>query len=95
MYFQFVSSPHLVSESLHLRYFIYSPTRHANKVVVMFDGGFTLATLSRQHGKGHPLPFGVGRIGGGPYRVGKSIPMPLCLFITNIVATGYIGVAFR
>ncbi|KIK64636.1 hypothetical protein GYMLUDRAFT_56703 [Collybiopsis luxurians FD-317 M1] len=67
----------------------------ASFVVVMFDGGFTLATLSRQHGKGHPLPFGVGRIGGGPYRMGKSIPMPLCLFITNIVATGYIGVAFR
>ncbi|KIK64638.1 hypothetical protein GYMLUDRAFT_398519 [Collybiopsis luxurians FD-317 M1] len=64
-------------------------------VVVMVDGGFTLAVLSRQHGKGHPLPFGVGSIGGGPYRVGKSIPMPLCLFITNIVATGYIGMAFR
>ncbi|KIK64723.1 hypothetical protein GYMLUDRAFT_399743 [Collybiopsis luxurians FD-317 M1] len=60
----------------------------------MLDGGFALATLLRQHGEGHPLPFAVGNIDEGPYQVGKRIPLPLCLFITNIAATGYIGLAF-
>ncbi|KIK64722.1 hypothetical protein GYMLUDRAFT_56736 [Collybiopsis luxurians FD-317 M1] len=53
--------------------------------------GLTLAALSKQRGYGHPLPLGVGSTF---YQVGLRIPLPVVLFITNIVATGYIGVIF-
>ncbi|KIK64744.1 hypothetical protein GYMLUDRAFT_56749 [Collybiopsis luxurians FD-317 M1] len=62
---------------------------HIDKVVVILDGGFTLYALSIQHGKGHPLPLDVGNTF---YRVEKRIFMPVCLFITNVVATSYIGI---
>ncbi|KIK64738.1 hypothetical protein GYMLUDRAFT_982099 [Collybiopsis luxurians FD-317 M1] len=80
--------PHLKSR------YVLSICLFTSFVVVMLDGGFALADLSRQHGEGHPLQFGVGSDNGRLSRIGKSVPMPLFLFVTNIIATGYIGVAF-
>ncbi|KAE9402945.1 hypothetical protein BT96DRAFT_990777 [Gymnopus androsaceus JB14] len=62
-------------------------------VALLVDGVFTVAALSNQSTQNNA--FALSSIGSAVQQLGKKrIVLPLVLFLTNIVATGFIGITF-
>ncbi|KAF5379876.1 hypothetical protein D9757_007229 [Collybiopsis confluens] len=74
--------------------YVLSACLFASFVVLSVDGGFTLTALLRQNAQ--ERLFALSSIGTTPVeQLGlMRITLPIVLFVTNIIATGYIGLAW-